>query len=67
MSNHPPEVTVELTRELAEFVVENCDSNLVLGLQLTQSLQDRDKLEQLVALNDRFKKLKDAVKKGLAT
>lgn len=66
MSNNPPEVVLKISRELAEFIVENCDSNIVFGLNAIQHMDlPRPKVEQLVANMEQFKALRAAAKAGL--
>lgn len=64
MSNNPP-ILVELDDALAEFVMENCDSNIEMSLVLLQRGADanmsQSSLEKFVALGENFKKLKKLV------
>ncbi len=62
-SNNPP-VTIELSAELADFVVENCEANMEFGLKSLQMLTSRDLQERLVANMERFKALREAVLKA---
>lgn len=62
-SNNPP-VIVELTPELADFVIENCDSNLAMGFNVLQGTQSRDVAERVVVLVEKFKALKAAVERA---
>lgn len=73
-TNNPPEVIVEMSRELADFVIENCDTNIEFGLKAMMAIgtvddgsnKTRESLEKLVTLNENFKALKNAVKKGMS-
>lgn len=69
ISNSGGMVFVQLTPELAEFLIENCDSNLEMALKLLDSLGSldlgRESLERIVALNEKFKAIKEAALKAL--
>lgn len=65
LSNNPPEVMIGVSRELAEFIIENSESNLVFGLKALDTLTSRDLQEKMVAQMEKFKALRDAAKKGL--
>lgn len=59
-SNNPP-ILVELTPELAQFVKDNCETNLAFGLQALGTLTSRDLQEQMVQQMENFKALRQAV------
>ena len=61
-SNNPP---VYLTQELKEFLVQNCDSNISVGLQALSGMQSRDLAERMVGLIEKFRALKKAVKESM--
>jgi len=65
MSNNPPDVILDLTFEEAKFLVENCEANLNLSLQVLPNLTSRDLMEKLVNQMEMFKtirkKLQDSV------
>ena len=65
--NGAPEVVVHLTRELAEFALKNCDSNIVLGLQSIQTglVTSEDNVRALVKLIENFRALAKATRAGL--
>ncbi len=65
MSNNPPEVVVHFTRAQAEFVLKNCETNMVFALEAIQKMEQRDTQEKLVALLEEFKAVKQAVEKGI--
>jgi hypothetical protein len=65
MSNNPP-VIIELSKELAEFLMENCEANIAYGLAGLQSLHSRDLQEKMVKNIEAFKALKAALEKGMA-
>ena len=60
--NNPP-VIVELTKEQATFLLENCDTNIGYGLNFLQSVS-RETAEKLVEQMEMFKGIKAAVTKG---
>lgn len=65
-TNNPPEVVVELTRELAEHLIESADANIVFGLNaLNQAPMRREAAEKLVAIMEKQKAIKAAVQKAL--
>lgn len=65
ISNNPP-VVIELEPELADFLVENCESNIEFALRALQTMgvESRAAAEKLVEMNDKFKRLRDAVRKA---
>lgn len=59
-SNNPPDVILELTHEQASFLLDNCKSNLRLGLAMIMSFQhDPGTLEQKRAKAEKYVKLQD--------
>lgn len=70
-SNSKGMVFVEMSPELAEFVIENCNSNIELGLNLIDptgeylSLLPRKNVESIVGMNEKFKMLKNATERAL--
>lgn len=73
-SNSKGMVFVEMSPELAEFVIENCNSNIELALKMMDptgvagggSLDlSREALEKTVALTEKFKMLKNATERAL--
>lgn len=74
MSKNNGMVRVEISPELAEFVIENCNSNIELALKMMDPTGvaagskldlSREALEQIVALNEKFKMLKNATERAL--
>ena len=61
MSNNPPYSQVNLTKELHDFLLENIDANMTLGLASMQMIRSRDNAEKLVAMLEKFKALKKAL------
>lgn len=59
--NNPP-VLIELTREEAAFLRENCESNVAFGLTALGSLTSRDLQEKMVRNIELFKAILDKVK-----
>lgn len=64
MSNNPPFVVVELTKEEFEFLVGNCESNMEFAMKAMMSDPplSRASLEKLVDLNEQFKGIRDKLK-----
>ena len=63
LSNNAPDVSLELDAETAHFLLENCESNLTLALGLIMSPgMSRESAEKLVAMNDKFKIIRDKLK-----
>ena len=63
MSNNPPDVILELTQDEADFLLKNCESNMAFALSAMQALEDMKSLEKLVDLNEKFKNIRDKLKK----
>lgn len=61
--NNPP-VVVELTKEQAEFLVHNCDTNVGYALGMLQTVS-RGTAEKLVEQMEMFKGVKQAIEKGM--
>lgn len=64
--NNPPACVLELDEETTKFIIENCEANIRLAMQWLQSMvvdetHDRAGSEKIVALIEKFKKLKDQV------
>ena len=55
--NNPP-VTLELTPEEAAFLRDNCESNIVFGLDTLQRLTSRDLQERMIGNIEMFKAIK---------
>lgn len=62
--NNPP-VMIELPREIAEFIIENCDSNLRLGIQLLDKSENEIQGRKIVRLIENFRTLKTIVEKAM--
>ena len=63
-SNGPP-VIVELTQEEAKFLIDNCESNIIMGLQALQTtLTSKDLMKKVINLNDCFKTIRDKIMKA---
>lgn len=61
-SNNPPDVVLELTKEQAKFLLENCDSNITLALGLMMEVRDRSSAEMLISMNEQFKTIREKLK-----
>lgn len=64
-TNNPPQVQIGVTRELAEFIVHNCEQNMLLALNAMQVMEHRDLLQRLVDFNEKFRAVKAATEKAL--
>jgi hypothetical protein len=66
-ANHNDESTVfvELTREQAQFVLDNCDANLEFGLKAIQGDFSQETVVKLVENMEKFKELRTAVRKAI--
>lgn len=73
-SNSNGMVFVEMTPELAKFVIDNCNSNIEMGLRMMDPTGvalgsrldlSREALEKVVELNEKFKMLKNATERAL--
>lgn len=62
-SNNPPDVVLELTHEQAQFLLSNCDQNIAVGLAGMQMLRDRDSLVKLVSLTEKFKEIRNLLRR----
>lgn len=65
--NNPPAAVVELSQEEYDFLVANCDSNIMLGLNVMQEMgydMSEEALRELVDLTEKFKKLKDKLQEA---
>jgi hypothetical protein len=56
---------IELPREIAEFIIENCDSNLRLGIQLLDKSENEIQGRKIVRLIENFRTLKTIVEKAM--
>lgn len=69
LSNNPP-VVLELEPDLADFLVENCEANLRMGMNILQNLnavegsKDRKFAEKLVDQLEKFRKLRKLVEEA---
>lgn len=63
--NNPPDVVLELTRDEAQFLLRNCDTNIAFGLANLQTME-RPAAEKLVGLIEQFKGLRNKlIKQGV--
>lgn len=60
MTGNNPPVIIELDAEMVEFLLQNCHSNMTMGLDMLQNkmVRSRDLMERLVDNIEKFKKLK---------
>jgi hypothetical protein len=61
--NNPPDVVLELTMEQAEFLLRNCDHNIGFALHILQNNSDRASAERTVALTEKFKEIRNKLRK----
>lgn len=57
ISNNPP-VILELTKEEAAFLKENCSSNIAVGLEVLTTLERRSSQEKIIHMMEMFKAIK---------
>lgn len=69
ISNSNGMVFVELPVEIAEFLVNNCNSNIEMGLKLLDPLGpvdlQRPALEDVVGMMEKFKLIKAATERAM--
>lgn len=66
ISNNPPEITLNLTREQAEFIIRNCDSNIRIAVNIAMSDDYSEPAQvQASSLGRQFQELKELVTKAL--
>ena len=69
ISNSNGMVFIELPKEIAEFLVNNCNSNIEMGLKLIDPLGPvdlhRPQLEDVVGMMEKFKVIKTASERAL--
>lgn len=61
-SNNPPYKVVELTKEQYEFLLDNCDTNISMGLEALPAMQSNESIQRIVDLIEQFKSVKKALK-----
>ena len=67
-SNNPPDVVLELTKDQAQFLLKNCDSNMKLALNLITQCSTQKEAEPYVKLNEQFKSIRSLlVKQGVSS
>lgn len=65
MSNNPPYKSVYLSKEEYDFLMENCDTNIVFALNAMQNLDmGRSSLVKMVELLEKFKAIKSRLEKA---
>ena len=64
MTRNAP-ILIEVSPELAAFILENCESNLGMGIQILSNLTSRDLQEKMVATIENFRALQAATKAAL--
>lgn len=69
ISNSNGMVFIELPLELAEFLVNNCNSNIEMGLKLLDPLGpvdlQRPQAEDVVGMMEKFKIIKGATERAM--
>lgn len=58
-TNSPPFRTIDLDEETFNFILDNCDANIVFGLESLQMLQSQDLVVKMVAQIEMFKKVRE--------
>ena len=62
--NQPPYKTLDLTKDQAEFLLSNCETNIRAGLTFLNECKDRDTAKRLVKLTENFKAIRDLLVKS---
>lgn len=62
-SNNPPYAVVELDKASYDFIMKNCDDNIVFGLNALMAVSE-DSARKLVDLMESFKAIKVSLEKG---
>ena len=65
MSNTGGKIAVLLTKEQAEFLIGNCDSNIELGLRMLDGIVNKSNAVKIVGLLENFNGIKKACKDAL--
>ncbi len=63
-SNNPPYAVLNLTEEEHKFLLGNCESNIVFGLNSLQMIEDRRSAERMVEVIEQFKSLKQKLERS---
>ncbi len=64
--NNPPAVILELTQEEATFILDNCESNIAMGLNLLQASTSEATARKVVDMMENFKTIRAKVQKGMS-
>jgi len=64
MSNTGGKIAVLLTKEQAEFLIGNCDSNIELGLRMLPGIVSESNAAKIVDMLGNFKSIKKACKEA---
>ena len=65
-SNGAPFAILELSKEQYDFLMNNCEANMQMGLNLLPTVTRRETAEALVAQLERFKAIRAALIKAVA-
>jgi hypothetical protein len=63
-SNNPPEVLISLTKEQAEFLKLNCETNIEFALGMLQNVSE-DAARKLIANLEQFKVILEATNNAM--
>lgn len=63
-TNSPPHAVLELTEEEFTFLLGNCESNIMFGLNSLQVIEDRSTAERMVEVIEQFKNLKKKLERS---
>ena len=64
LTNNPPYAVLNLTEEEHKFLLGNCESNIVFGLNSLQMIEDRRSAERMVEVIEQFKNLKQKLERS---
>lgn len=64
LSNNPPDVVLELTKDEATMLLTHCDNSLAMGLAALDTLSpSRANAEKMVALMEKYKSIREKLKR----
>lgn len=64
-SNNPPYAVLNLTEEEHKFLLGNCESNIIFGLNVLQVMTDEAKARTMVDAIESFKAISQKLKESV--